>query len=256
MLEHAEFTTQIGCSVACLKYCPQEVIVKQYKGPRTLSFDSFKQFIRTIPNDIPITFAGVSEPFQNPDCVNMILYAHNHGYKINVFSTLVGLSYPGAVKICDVPFNWFELHLPDACGNAHIPIQQEYKDCLTYVLTHVKNIKLMNMGGLFESNKVEDMIRGNAKRRCSGKVTCSLLRYPNYQIHPNGDVFFCCMTRGVNNKVGSLLENTYPELIEKFPAISKGLSEDSDSICHYCVNAKPYWKYLIKEIEMKVASLF
>ena len=256
MNEHAEFTTQIGCPIACLKYCPQEIIVKQYKGEKTLSFEMFKQFLSTIPKNVPITFAGVSEPFQNTECVDMILYANDEGYKINVFSTLVGLNIEDTVRVCKVPFNLFELHLPDAYRNARIPITPEYQNCLTYVLTHVRNIKTMNMGGLFETNKVEDMIRGSAERKCNGKVTCHLLKYPNYQIHPNGNVYFCCMTRGVNNKVGTLFENTYPELIAKFPAVSKRLSEDPDSICHYCVNAKPYWKYLIKEIEIKIASLF
>jgi hypothetical protein len=255
MLEHAEFTTQIGCPIACLKYCPQEIITKQYQGERTLSLEDFKKFLHGIPKEVSITFAGVSEPFQNPQCVDMILHANSLGYKVNVFSTLVGLTMEDAARVCAVDFNWFELHLPDACGNAHIQTTQEYKECLVYILTHVKNIKTMNMGGLFETNHVEDMIRGTATREYTGRVTCALLRYPNYQIHPNGNVFFCCMTRGVRDKVGSLHENTYPELVVRFPAISERLATDPDSICHYCVNAKPYWKYVIKEIEIRLARL-
>ena len=34
-----EITTQMGCKVNCLKYCPQEKILAQYKGNRVMTFE-------------------------------------------------------------------------------------------------------------------------------------------------------------------------------------------------------------------------
>jgi hypothetical protein len=58
-----EITTQNGCSVQCLKYCPQELITSRYKGKRHLSLEVFKQFISTVPSSVQITFAGFVELF-------------------------------------------------------------------------------------------------------------------------------------------------------------------------------------------------
>jgi len=65
-----EITSQIGCSVQCLKYCPQELIIFRYKGQRHLSLDVFKQFISTVPSSVQITFAGFVEPFVAIDALD------------------------------------------------------------------------------------------------------------------------------------------------------------------------------------------
>jgi len=58
-----EITTQIGCSVQCLKYCAEELNTSRYKGERHLSLEVFKQFISTVRSSVRITFAGFVEPF-------------------------------------------------------------------------------------------------------------------------------------------------------------------------------------------------
>ena len=65
-----EITTQIGCSVQCLKYCPQELITSRYKGKRHLSLEVFKQFISTVRSSVRITFAGFVEPFVAIDALD------------------------------------------------------------------------------------------------------------------------------------------------------------------------------------------
>ena len=37
-----EVTTSIGCPVNCFPYCPQEQLLKRYKGSRSFSMDDFK----------------------------------------------------------------------------------------------------------------------------------------------------------------------------------------------------------------------
>jgi hypothetical protein len=238
-----EITTQIGCSVNCLKYCPQELITSRYKGERHLSLEAFKQFINDVPPEVIIRFCGFAEPFLNQECPDMIIWAHNKGHEIIIYSTLVGLTPVDADRILYIPFKEFVLHLPDAEGNAHIPITQDYLTVLGKVLTSVHNISFMNMGPALITNNCENMARGLVTKRKSGRVYCSFHNTINYSALPNGDVFFCCVTRGLSEKIGSLYENTHTELAspEMFAAESYRMQTDPNSLCHICTFAYPYW---------------
>jgi hypothetical protein len=246
-LPYLEITTQIGCSVNCIKYCPQELIVKKLGGIKPLTLGAFKELISSVPSTVIIDFSGLSEAFQNPECPDMILYAHEKGHTITISSTLVGLSLDNAIRICSIPFGQFILHLPDAMGNAHIPITQNYKDVLTYVLTHVENIGVMNMGGMFHTCNIEDFARGKIVNPKKGRVTCQHLEVPGYQLMPNGDIIFCCGVRGLQGKIGSLYDSTYTELVAKHKGLSLVLQKKPDSFCHKCPYSSNYY---VQKIEL------
>jgi hypothetical protein len=237
-----EVTTSIGCSIACT-FCPQQEITSAYTGDRLLRYLAFCRLISTVPASVPIIFAGVSEPFLNKLTPNMMYYAHAKGHRIRVFTTLSGLSPRGAQWIIKLPFQQFVLHLPDACGNAHIPKTQEWMDTLAIILSGVKNISFMNMGESFVSDGSERIAKGTQPKLHGGGVMCYRHEIPDYIMLPNGDVCFCCQTKGLQAKVGSLYKNTYRELVAKHLDMSKQLRTMPDSICHYCSIAKPIWKY-------------
>ena len=244
-----EVTTQIGCSVNCIRYCPQEIITTRYEGERVLTLSNFLRLIKDVPADYPIIFSGLSEPFQNQDTPVMILEAHKIGHPIIVFSTLVGLTPSGANHIKDIPFERFTLHLPDPLGVASIPETNDYNKSLNIILRNVKKLWFMNMGYYFKSDRSEERVRGliTAPFR-KGGVTCDHHEYPDYFVLPNGDAYFCCQTRGQTEKVGNLFKESYGDLVKKFPGIQCRLQTDPDSICHYCSIATPYWMYPIKKL--------
>jgi hypothetical protein len=223
--------------------------MKKLGGMKPLTLAAFKELITTVPIETLIDFAGLSEPFQNPECPDMILYAHQKGHKIKVSSTLTGLLLNDAMRLCEIPFVEFILHLPDSEGNAHIPITPNYQNTLTYILTHVSNIAVMNMGGKFHSNHVEDFARGKITTRKKGRMICAALEAPCYQLMPNGDVIFCCSVRGLTGKVGSLYESTYPELAAKHKKISLRLQKDPESFCHKCPTSNNY--HIMKILKWK-----
>jgi radical SAM protein with 4Fe4S-binding SPASM domain len=237
-----EITTKIGCSVNCLKYCPQEIITGNYKGERILSLDAFKTLIDTIPPEVTIIFAGVSEPFGNTQTPDMMEYVHQKGHKIILFSTLVGLNLNDAKRIIKIPFREVVIHLPDSEKNAHIPVNDNYLEVLALIMTGIKNIRYMSMDGCFVSDRHEDHVRGTAPIK-KGRVVCYRNFTPSYVMMPNGDVYFCCQTKGQSGKVGSLYENTYPELLNRFESISKELQMNPTSVCHYCTISDNYWVY-------------
>ena len=248
-----EFTTKIGCPVACLKYCPQEIITRNYQGPMLLDFTTFEMLLMTVPKTETVIFSGLSEPFSNPECTDMIYHAHKEGYKIWLFTTLVGLDRIRAKMLSeDIPFDRVCLHLPDAKQNSRIPVTTEYKDCLGFFLQNVNNLEFMNMGGLFQTYHSEDFIRGKIPPAKLGNIWCRFLESPQYNVLPNGDVYVCCMTsrfadgqRRIDRVIGNLHEDTYPELLAKFPAIKKELEWNQKSICHVCPASESWIKHKI-----------
>jgi MoaA/NifB/PqqE/SkfB family radical SAM enzyme len=243
-----EFTTRIGCPVACLKYCPQEVIAKNYQGEKNLSLEKFKKYLEGIPKDQTIIFSGLSEPFTNPECVDMIEHTYKNGYKVWMFSTLVGLSPKDAERVAKIPFDRFCLHLPDADMTSRIPLTPEYAASLMQILGGVRNIEFMNMGGLFHSNHTDEFVRRKQFQKKVGGIWCDRLDYPQYNVLPNGDVYFCCILnrfafprRQASAVIGNLNETTISNLMIRFTEFVKEL-QHPDSPCRTCPTSETWWK--------------
>jgi len=246
-----EFTLRIGCPVACLKYCPQEIITARYEGLKELDFETFKKFLSTVPESETIIFSGLSEPFSNSECPRMISHVHSKGHKIWLFTTLVGLSSHVAADLVKIPFDRLCLHLPDASGNARIPVTPDYLKTLGLVLENVSRVEYMNMGGLFATNRTDEFVRGvGGFPKKNWGIWCRFLDSPQYNVLPNGDVYVCCVTQrfisgqeGYAGAIGNLHKDTYPELAAKFPEIKRSLESDLNSICHTCPASEVWWKH-------------
>jgi hypothetical protein len=63
------------------------------------------------------------------------------------------------------------------------------------------------------------------------------------------------MCRGIEEKVGSLKNETYEDLVKKFPAHIEKLKSNPDSICHYCTASQVTWKMYILNSMRWVANL-
>lgn len=263
----APITTKIGCPISC-KYCPQDVLVKAYlkrENPvMELSLDSFAEMLKRIPKDVIISFTGFVEPFANPHCIDMILYALDNGYVIRVFSTLYNVSIDDYKKFKDYPnLKTLDIHLPDSNGNTRFPITEEYKKTLKYVVdnppkfarfwtsclgvtshTHdeIRNIISVNgnpvnsVHGLVYDNR---LTHGKAKIRCNRD--CSRIDNPKAgvgMILPNGDVIACTQDWELQNCIGNILKaESWDEIMQgdlrnKFRDALE--NPDIDNICTYC----------------------
>lgn len=263
----ATFTTKIGCPITC-KYCPQDVILKEYKKRDNpvmeLSFDTFKRMLERIPKDVIVSFTGFVEPFANPSCLDMILYALEHGYVVRLFSTLYNVTIEDYKKFKDHPnLKTLDIHLPDSNGNTRFPITERYKETLRYVVAHppkyarfwtschgvtshthetirdiisVDGNPVNSVHGLVYDNRLS---HGRAKLRCN--VDCS--RIDNKKagvgvILPNGDVVGCTQDWELESIIGNILrvrswdELMQGELRRKF---REALEDPTiDNICTYC----------------------
>ncbi len=137
-----EITTRVGCTVDC-SYCPQDVFTKNYSERSNItqmSFDTFKKCIDKIPKHLEIAFSGFTEPFLNPECIKMIEYANSQNFKINIFTTTVGITKADINILRKIKFHTFGVHLPDNKGAVKIELDENYFNIMDKLIENIPNI--------------------------------------------------------------------------------------------------------------------
>lgn len=253
-----EVTTSIpkaGCVVDCV-FCPQRVLQKVWDAEkfttekaRTMQLEDFKKVIDKLPKEIRITMSGFTEPWLNKHCTDMLLYAHQEGHRVSVFTTAVGMTLKDVERFKNIPFcggpnGGFTLHLPDAEYRAKHPINKTYiKVCEALKNANIKNFATMAMGTVHpkvehlypdeEVNKYEMWHRagnllGEAQLKPEVKEvwnefksiyhedekTCGCIEdlYHNILL-PNGEVSLCCMDYNLEEILGNLYTQEYDDIL-------------------------------------------
>lgn len=261
-----EITTQIGCAVNC-RYCPQDVFIKKYMktdcADRILTLDNFKKFINKLPLNTLIEFAGFTEPFFNPQCIDMIKYAYDKGFKLSMFTTLRGVTKDILNQMIKIPFEEFVLHVPDIEGYSNIPVDGEYfeiletlvdakkpngDDYIDYasaqgtVLDEVKSVL---------ANKVRIYVvlndrAGNlsdkslyCQKGIRGSIRCELSENIDHNVLlPDGRVLLCANDWGMKHVLGNLKYQTYNEIINGSIAVDirEKMKDENDMsiLCRNC----------------------
>jgi len=275
-----EITTVIpekGCVVDCV-FCPQRTLTKVYTGERRMNLDHYKRAIDKIPTQVRITFAGFVEPWMHSQCTEMVLYAHQKGHPVSIFTTAVGMSIEDIEAIKHIPFAGnpngnFTLHLPDQDRKAKHPINKKYIEVIEHIgkIQHgIQNFTTMVMAGevhesvrhVFPSapsysmwsragnligetilkpellNNPYNSVYHDKKTMTCG---CDERLYHNILL-PNGDVSLCCMDYGLAEITGNLFEQSYEQVVPK--------PYSQYELCKYCENAVEYESSFIQN-EMK-----
>lgn len=269
-----EITTKIGCSLNC-RFCPQDLLVKSYcsidnrkntsEVIKMMSFNMFKKCIDKIPASIDVHFSGMSEPWQNPECTKMILYAYNKGHSIHVYTTLQGMSRDDYLKIRDLELKSFVLHIPDSEYNSKFKITDSYlnllrdvikdtidgrfkinyyschgsvheaiKELIIFSKIHVNNQMFDRAGNLHEEGITHSVEK-------KGKIICKWCggnALDKNVLLPNGIVLLCCMDYGMTFPLGNLLKQNFDEISEgKIKQYYRMLLESESTgkiLCRYC----------------------
>lgn len=232
-----------------------------------MTFDIFKSCLDKIPLNVHIHFSGMAEPWLNPECTKMILYTHQQGYEISVYTTTVGMHKSDVKEIESIPFRHFNVHLADKERYSKIDITDNYLETFDAILkSKIQNREYMTMGELHP--EVQQLIKKRIPRTKmlsrAGNLECNVsppvptrLRGPircrsagnlfNHNVLlPNGDVLVCCMDYGMQHILGSLTSSDYTSVFKgkEFYKLKKGLDDDSiDILCRYCENASPLEEY-------------
>lgn len=262
-----EITTKIGCRNNCT-YCPQDMLIGAFalkKDRRYLvyakensvfqmSFDVFRQCIDKVPTWVDIHFTGMCEPWLNPECTRMLLYAHKKGHRIAASTTLVGVKVADIEQLAQVSFKYLWVHLPGAEGQERISVDRAYLDLLrtiansniavqyhfhgrqihpavNSIVGEPRRILLSTRGGNLEGKNIFSPAKRNP-----GKITCARNLRCNVLL-PSGDVLLCCNDYGMQHVLGNLMAIDYPALYqsEEFLKVKEGLVNESiEILCRYC----------------------
>lgn len=264
-----EITTVLGCAVNC-KYCPQEVFIKEYlkadNPDKVLSFENYKKCVDKLPKNTLIEFAGFTEPFFNPSCIDMIKYAKEQGYKVNMFTTLRGVTKEILEQLLLIQFEEFVLHVPDDEGYANIPITEEYLELLRCLARAKKPSGVSYIDNACAQGTVPEVVKhvlgedvriyvvlndraGNlkdenlyCKKKLKGKLRCELAQDINHNVLlPDGRVVLCSNDWAMKHVLGNLLEQSYEDIIygQEAKAIRRAMNDanDADVLCRDCFQA-------------------
>ena len=283
------FTTNVGCRIQC-KFCPQDDIMTSYAkteniskiefgSPPLMTYQKFVSMLEKIPKDVVIIFSGFTEPYLNPECGKMIMYTFEKGYRMEVYSTLVGMTLEDVdiLKKIEKKLIRLTIHLPDVEKYAKIAITNQFKQVLEKIVSlSIENTYFMTMGTVPE--EIEKIIGikvhasqmvnwaghiddGLATERIDGPMICSMHEDMDNKnippiILPSGDVVLCCKDWSMEYILGNLLECTFEELHQSKTykeVTQKMASKNDDILCRNCEFAVPVNK--IKESQQKMKEL-
>lgn len=249
-----EISTVVGCKMNC-GYCPQKIHIKKYSLTQkvfSMSMETFETCLSKIPLNVEILFAGMAEPWLNPNATDMLLMAHSRGYKIGVYTTTVGMMFDDIDKIKRLPFLHFCLHLPDESGVMKVQVNDEYLNVLRHALQIPHNVTCIGtvhpkvreiVGDVPDSTNTlisrAGLIQSLAIRPKEGKLYCTATgpKIDHNILLPNGEVLLCCMDYRQEHVLGNLLECSYDELFsgEEYQKVMQGLEDDQiDILCRKC----------------------
>ena len=113
-----EITTKIGCKPNMCEYCPQTLLMGEYKKTSNnetyMSMETFTKCLKSVPSKVDIHFTGYVEPFLNPKTPEMVLHTFSRNHRIAINTTLMGLTKKKLNSIVHIPYKAFRVHLPSA----------------------------------------------------------------------------------------------------------------------------------------------
>lgn len=255
-----ELTTIFPCVNQC-SYCPQDTWRKAYQGKSRLTFDEFCALLEKIPKNVRLDFSGFSEPFANPDSSRMMRHAVEEGYRVALFTTLVGFKPQDLERLKGLHIYPCAIHLPDDT-NFKVPNEDKWIDSFRLFAKHIPYDEAVYHSGMVsekilrEVKKEKISVRplysraNNADQeivdplpRQKGMISCvtSGNRFDQNVMMPNGDVYVCCMDWSLQHLLGNLFEVPYEQLhkSETFETICRSMKDESvEVICRYCARCK------------------
>jgi hypothetical protein len=270
-----ELTTMIGCPLMCT-FCPQDNLRTNYgKGIKYMQPVDLIKVLVKLPKNTRIDFSGMSEPWANPECTQMLEMVLYMGFKVAIYTTLYGMTDPERVrKVLESHPEQVEvimLHLPDANGNmkgwknneewqrAAAVISHTNVPCGVGAMTMDKNgvvhpdLQPMvgQLAGWIGHTRADSLdpeqVAGQALSvtpRNDFALTCrSTPFYDRNVLLPNGDVVLCCMDYNLKHVIGNLLTQTYDEMMQGKPLqdlikMNEADGFDKCSICKSCENVR------------------
>lgn len=248
-----EITTHIGCPMNCID-CPQALLLSKYQGKRMMDFEEYKYAIDKVPTNVRIDFSGMCEPFVNPHCADMILYAAAKGHPLALYTTLQGATEEDYQKLKNISYEVTTIHLPDKDGRSTFNITDEYLNLLSkwpcnayschgnldervlpFLLPNKGLITFMHDRAGNVEGQPHQLINNSKPLYC---INCGVLLNHNVLL-PDGTVIMCCMDYGMTEVFGNLFtQNYYAVLNSNTAIVARQKMSESNCLCRKCINAR------------------
>lgn len=274
-----ELTTMVGCPLMCT-FCPQDNLRANYgKARKYMRLQDLSQILDKLPKNMIIYFAGMAEPWANPNCTEMLRTVLERHFRVAIYTTLYGMTPDDARVVAelleahDSQITTLKLHLPDANGNmrgwknteqwrkAFSIIKQVKVSCGVETMTmdysgviHADVVELVgavsnpfapnSRAGSLDVGQIEGQRITRAPRH-EKPVMCKYTPvYDKNILLPNGDVVLCCMDYDKKHVIGNLLDQSYEELFTSqafldLVRINETAGYSDKSICKSCSMAIP-----------------
>jgi organic radical activating enzyme len=268
MMNNLAITTIAGCPNNCV-FCPQQLFTSNYykiSQQRLLTWDTFKKCIDKVPQNIGIDFSGFSEPFHNPLCAEMIVYAKKRNHRVRIYTTLISMKEKdveivlSTLSLGKAGKDYIYVHLPSEEKLDHIRVSDFYKIILNKLVeANLANIIFLQHGSCVNPSLADILLSKKVQYfplntrastaplfskqkivRKRGKISCSL-KLRDRILLPNGDAAICCQDFGMKHVVGNLLTSKFSAMdkSKEIDFVKNGwIDESVDILCRNCEFAK------------------
>ena len=251
----AEFVTRVGCALKC-HFCPQDKITAVYTDQkRVLTVEDFELMTDKLPPHVEVHFSGFTEPLLNPKCGEMALRAYGKGFKLHLYTTLMGLTKDQGILFSACEFEHVRIHVPDIKffvvpedkWIANHEIWKLLKKPSTYMTMGAlsDNVRSYVMSNNLSVEYPQMLSRGGnlgwtaPDRPILGPLTCQAERWHMNVVLPNGDVVLCSMDYSMQMPVGNLLRDSYDQIYERCETYREDGHPPADSPCRSCEWSRP-----------------
>ena len=221
-----EITSYIGCSNNC-HYCPQSVLLSAYgHDKREMSMGDFMEILKNVPKDVWIDFSGFSEIFCHPYGADLILYAYEAGYRVVLYTTLVGINSGDLIKLRGVK-------LDEVCFHQYPGA--DLKDLKRKVSLFEAQVQKGRLAVIDSTNIWTRASNLKPVKELRGEYHCLFADkdFNHNVVLPNGDVYLCCNDYGLKHRLGNLFTHSFDELNRRYVKDASRTFE-MDSLCRFC----------------------
>jgi uncharacterized Fe-S cluster-containing radical SAM superfamily protein len=276
---HLNVTTTSGCRGRCV-YCPQDRYWDAMRErPRFLTAAEFEALVPMLAGthfDV-LSFGGFSEPFDNPEIVELLTLASELDFvdDVVVYSngeamtreTMRALEHVRLGTV-DVSCHGFD---PETYRRTRSFVDPAaVRTNLLHLLGHRENIEnlVVSVSGPFGSDESlgeletlcasagatllrrdlhsrAGLLRIGRDERKSGAFRCAKFDFEKPVLVPGGDVSLCCQDFALHAVIGNLHDRPFAELMAKSPVrthvleVAAGRRVDPGLACYDCVFCVP-----------------
>lgn len=196
-----------------------------------MHLSDFREILKNVPKDVRIDFSGFSEIFCHPDGATLIRYAFDEGYKVVLYTTLVGFKSSDVEILQGIQFTDLCFHLApqikaDEFANKRTLFEEEIGKGRIAVIE--PQWKWSRAGNVWD------------RQIKTGPFKCLFAEklFDHNVVMPNGDVYLCCQDYGLRHCLGNLYETHFDDLNRQdYEFMSNEF--DSDMICRKCELMQP-----------------